>query len=29
MQRTALEIAYTTREETLARYAKALAHPVR
>jgi predicted transcriptional regulator len=29
MQRTATEINYSKQEETLARYAKALAHPVR
>jgi predicted transcriptional regulator len=29
MQRTATEINYTSKEETLARYAKALSHPVR
>lgn len=29
MQRTTTEINYSTNEETLARYAKALAHPVR
>ncbi|MBK6936663.1 MAG: winged helix-turn-helix transcriptional regulator [Chitinophagaceae bacterium] len=29
MQRTAADIGYSAREETLARYAKALSHPVR
>lgn len=29
MLRTAVELNYTTKEETLARYAKALSHPVR
>lgn len=29
MQRTTTEIIYTTKEETLARYAKALSHPIR
>jgi len=29
MQRTATEINYTVKEETLARYAKALSHPIR
>ena len=29
MLRTAVELNYTTKEESLARYAKALSHPVR
>ena len=29
MQRTSTEIDYTAKEETLARYAKALSHPIR
>lgn len=29
MQRTSAEIDYTAKEETLARFAKALSHPVR
>ncbi len=29
MQRTSIEIDYSTREETIAKYAKALSHPVR
>jgi ArsR family transcriptional regulator, arsenate/arsenite/antimonite-responsive transcriptional repressor len=29
MQRTTSEISYTSKEELLARYAKALSHPVR
>lgn len=29
MQRTSIDIPYSTQEEVLARYAKALAHPVR
>jgi predicted transcriptional regulator len=29
MQRTTTEVNYSTKEETLARYAKALSHPVR
>ena len=29
MQRTTTEMTYTAREETIARYAKALSHPVR
>jgi DNA-binding transcriptional ArsR family regulator len=29
MQRTTAEIDYTVKEETLARYAKALSHPIR
>lgn len=29
MQRTSTDISYSTQEEALARYAKALAHPVR
>ena len=29
MQRTSIEISYTAKEELIARYAKALSHPVR
>jgi hypothetical protein len=29
MQRTSADIDYTSKEETLARYAKALSHPIR
>lgn len=29
MQRTSIEVSYSDKEEVLARYAKALAHPVR
>jgi len=29
MQRTSIEINYSTQEEVIARYAKALSHPVR
>jgi predicted transcriptional regulator len=29
MQRTSTDIDYTSKEETLARYAKALSHPIR
>jgi ArsR family transcriptional regulator, arsenate/arsenite/antimonite-responsive transcriptional repressor len=29
MQRTSSEISYSAREETIARYAKALSHPIR
>jgi ArsR family transcriptional regulator, arsenate/arsenite/antimonite-responsive transcriptional repressor len=29
MQRTAIEVSYSSKEEMLARYAKALSHPVR
>ena len=29
MQRTSIEIDYSIKEETIARYAKAMAHPVR